>query len=69
MSYPISQGRLLNAALTSFDYSQEDTLHPQPWVAQANGKDVMPLVDGWAKDPRDIIAVSVLSQFVTISCA
>ncbi|KZV75938.1 salicylate hydroxylase [Peniophora sp. CONT] len=56
VSYPISQGRLLNAALMTFDYSLEDTLHPQPWVTEAQGEDLVPLLDGWADEPRNIIA-------------
>ena len=56
-------------AFAIFDYSLEDTLRPQPWVAQIDGKDLMPLVDGWAKDPRDIVAVSLAITCVYFSTA
>ena len=56
-------------ALAIFDHSLEDTLHPQPWVAQIDGKDLMPLVDGWAKDPRDIVAVSLAIISILLSTA
>ena len=56
-------------AFAIFDYSLEDTLHPQPWVAQIDGKDLMPLVDGWAKDARDIVAVNLAITSVLLSTA
>lgn len=56
--YPISQGRILNAALYAIDYSKENSLQPKPWVAEVNGAELVHLLDGWAEEPRKIIAVS-----------
>ncbi|KZV75939.1 FAD/NAD(P)-binding domain-containing protein [Peniophora sp. CONT] len=56
VTFPISQGHSLNVALQTFDYSLEDTSQPQPWVSEAQGEDLVPFLDGWADEPRKIVA-------------
>lgn len=60
VTYPISQGRLLNVAVMTFDYAREGSLHPQPWVTLAKADELTPLVSGWAPELRYIVAVSHL---------
>ncbi|KZV77668.1 salicylate hydroxylase [Peniophora sp. CONT] len=56
VTYPMSQGNKLNTALYTFDHSKEDSIHPQPWAEQVRGDELVSLLDGWAQEPRDIIA-------------
>ena len=61
--YPISQGLKLNTALYAIDFSQEGILHPQPWVTEVNGDELVHRLDGWADEPRNIVAVSTTAIF------
>ncbi|KZV74945.1 FAD/NAD(P)-binding domain-containing protein [Peniophora sp. CONT] len=54
--YPISRGNKLNTALYVVDPSEEDTLHPQPWVTEVKGDELVHYVDGWAEEPRSVLA-------------
>ncbi|VDB87509.1 unnamed protein product [Peniophora sp. CBMAI 1063] len=54
--YPISQGLKLNVALYNIDFSQDGTFHPQPWVTEMKGDELIHRLDGWAEEPRKIVA-------------
>ncbi|KZV77667.1 FAD/NAD(P)-binding domain-containing protein [Peniophora sp. CONT] len=56
VTYPISQGRLLNVAVMTFNYALEDSLYPQPWVLSTKTDELTPLVEGWAPEIRHVVA-------------
>lgn len=60
MAYPISQGRLINVAIFSTNYSQEGASHPEPWVSQADPRELLRLFNGWETDVQQLLAVSVV---------
>ncbi|VDB84463.1 unnamed protein product [Peniophora sp. CBMAI 1063] len=55
VTYPMSRGNKLNTALYTVDYSKEDQPHPQPWVEQVKGDELVSVLDNWAQEPRDVI--------------
>ena len=61
MAYPISHGRLVNVAFFSTNYPQEGAVHPEPWVSQADPREISRLFNGWETDVQDLVAVSKLS--------
>ncbi|VDB99296.1 unnamed protein product [Peniophora sp. CBMAI 1063] len=56
VTYPVSQGRLLNVAVTTVNYDLEWTLHPHPWVSYLKAEELLPLFEGWAQEARGVIA-------------
>lgn len=60
MVYPISRGRLVNVAIFSANYAQEGAAHPEPWVSQADPREIMRMFEGWETDVQQLVAVSVV---------
>ena len=52
---------MLNTAFYTIDPALEGHILPQPWVTEVEGETLLPLLDGWADEPRCILAVSSAS--------
>jgi salicylate hydroxylase len=61
ISYPVSQGRLLNLAIFHMDYAREGTIVPDPWVSEAEDTEVISLFKDWAPEAKHLISVGLLS--------
>lgn len=58
VTYPLSQGRLLNTVIITLDPSREGIIHPKPWVSVATADELKPLLECAALEPRKILLVS-----------
>ncbi|KZV77653.1 FAD/NAD(P)-binding domain-containing protein [Peniophora sp. CONT] len=55
VTYPIAQGRLLNLVVNTLDLSREGGTHAHPWASVAGVKELEPLLERAAPEPRNIL--------------
>ena len=50
----------MNVAMFATNYAQDGAAHPEPWVSQADPREISRMFNGWEADVQQLVAVSGL---------